>query len=94
MAAQLGVPEAARQTQVKAHLDELHRATEALEGAVGMITDRTCSVVIPVPATQPDDRKMQEVEARCDLAESLYQAATKIRRLTEHLRELTRRIEL
>lgn len=94
MAAQLGVPEAARQTQVKAHLDELHKATEALEHAISMITDRTCSVVIPMPTTQVDDRKVQEVEARCDLAENIYQATTKVRRLTEHLRALARRIEL
>lgn len=94
MAAQLGVPEAARQTQVRSHLDELHKATEALEGAISMISDRTSSVVIPMPTAQTDDRKVQEVEARCDLAENLYQATTKIRRLTEHLRELTRRIEL
>lgn len=59
-----------------------------------MIADRTCSVVIPMPATQVDDRKVQEVEARCDLADNLHQATTKVRRLTEHLRELARRIEL
>lgn len=95
MAAQLGVCEAKRQTQVRSEMESLHRSVDELEGAISMVMDRTSSVVIPVPTAQGEDcNRPREVEARCDLAENLHQTSVKVQRLTATLRELASRIEL
>lgn len=87
---------AQRRAQVREAMDELYKAIGEMDSALGLMTERVQSVVVPVP--QPPDAQSNKApraaEARCDLAEAIHLQAERTSYMAGCLRLLADRIEL
>ncbi|MCG3134216.1 MAG: hypothetical protein HMLKMBBP_01508 [Planctomycetes bacterium] len=87
---------ATRRAQVREAADELIKALDEMDKAIGLINERVQMVVVPTP--QPPDAasnmKPVTVEARCELAQFLHARAETVSSMATGLRLLATRIEL
>lgn len=87
---------ATRRAQVREAADELLKALDEMDKAIGLINERVQMVVVPTPQTpdpQPTTCKAP-VETRCDMAEFIHWRAEELSNMATRLRLLATRIEL